>query len=115
MITVLRNPNGLPFLAGRNLRVMLSPVWRAFGPVLPIPLCARAVAEPSVITHSVVEPSGFLTAILSDPWGFTNFTCPTDPDSSISFSCRTRPRGNDAPATSHSRSAHTTPHSQEFA
>src|SRR6058998_3868287 len=85
MITVLRNPNGLPFLAGRNFTVMLSPVWRAFGPVLPIPLCARAVAEPSVITQSVVEPSGFLTPIVSDPWGFTNFTLSTDPDISISF------------------------------
>src|SRR5262249_19325747 len=85
MTTVLRNPNGLPFLAGRNFTVILSPVWRPFGPVLPIPLCARAVAEPSVITHSVVEPSGFLTEILSDPGGFTNFTCSTDPDISISF------------------------------
>ena len=30
MITVLRNPNGLPSLAGRNFTVILSPVWRAF-------------------------------------------------------------------------------------
>src|SRR6266566_3595134 len=51
MVTDLRNPNGLPFLAGMNFTVMLSPAWRAFGPVLPIPLCARAVAEPSAISH----------------------------------------------------------------
>jgi hypothetical protein len=30
------------------------------------------VAEPVVKTQSVVEPSAFLTAIVIDPWGFTN-------------------------------------------
>ena len=63
---------------------MLSPVWRAFGPVLPIPLCASAVAEPSVITHSVDRPSAFLTARASEPWGLVNFTLVTVPASSFS-------------------------------
>src|SRR6516225_9861441 len=72
MTTVLRKPNGLPSFAGRNFTVILSPVCKAFGPILPIPRCARAVAMPRVSTQSVVEPSGFLTATVKEPWGLTN-------------------------------------------
>jgi len=37
IVTVSRNPNGLPSFAGRNFTLMLSPLWRAFSPVLPTP------------------------------------------------------------------------------
>src|SRR5580704_3608961 len=85
MVTVWRNPSGLPSFAGRNFTEMLSPVWRAFGPVLPTPLWARAVAEPRVITHSVDVPSAFFTAIDRDPWGFVNLILATVPDISFGF------------------------------
>src|SRR5438876_10160262 len=85
MTTVLRAPKGLPSLAGKNFTVILSPLCRAFGPVLPIPRCARAVAEPSVSTQLVVEPAGFVTATVKEPWGLTNLTLSTAPESSISF------------------------------
>ncbi len=41
--------------------------------------------SPSVITHSVVVPSAFLTARASDPWGLVNLMLVTVPDSSFSF------------------------------
>ena len=46
IVTSRRKPSGLPSFAGRNLILMASPLWRAFSPVLPIPRCASAVAEP---------------------------------------------------------------------
>src|SRR5271163_2309582 len=85
IVTVLRNPNGLPSFAGRNITLTLSPACRAFGPVLPIPRCARAVAEPSVITQSVIVPSGFLTVRVSDPWGLENLILATVPSIFVSF------------------------------
>src|SRR5271163_5205233 len=85
IVTVLRNPSGLPSFAGRNITLMASPACRAFGPVLPIPRWARAVAEPSVITQSVVVPSGFLTVSVSDPWGLENLILATVPSIFVSF------------------------------
>ena len=35
--TAFRKPSGLPFRAGMNFTLMLSPAWSAFGPVVPIP------------------------------------------------------------------------------
>jgi hypothetical protein len=64
---------------------MWSPAWRALSPVLPIPLCARAVAEPSVITQSVDVPSGFFTERVSDPWGLENLILATVPSTFVSF------------------------------
>src|SRR5712691_1802019 len=78
----LEKPQRTAVPRGEELHGNVVPGVGAFGPVSPIPLCARAVAEPIVITHSVVEPSGFLTATTSDPWGFVNCIFSTDPDSS---------------------------------
>ena len=101
VVTDLRNPNGLPFLAGNELHGDGVPGLEASRPVLPIPLCARVVAEPVVITQSVVEPSGFLTASVSDPWGFVSLMLDERPRHlRLPFSCRRRPRGNDEPAAS---------------
>src|ERR1700722_11054423 len=85
IVTNLRNPNGLPSFAGRYITLMPSLWWSAFGPVLPMPLCSRAVAEPSVITQSVVVPSAFLTVSVSEPWGLENLILATVPSTLVSF------------------------------
>ena len=71
-------------VAGMNFAVSGSPILSAFGPTLVIPRSASVVAEPVVNVQSVVVPSGFLTVIVIDPCGFTNWILVSVP--AISFS-----------------------------
>ena len=102
----LRNPSGLPLRAGMNFAVSDSPTLSAFGPTLLMPRSASEVAEPVVNTQSVLVSSAFLTVMVIEPCGLTNWSLVSVPAISFSaFMSKMRARGwcawSAAPASRH--------------